>query len=70
MVCFSVKAIRAASTATSFESGMNAEQDMFKELMASSQAKALQYFFFAERKTSKIPDIPSNTSTLSVKSVG
>ena len=65
-----VKAIRAASTSSSFDAGMEAERELFAELMAGPQAKALQYFFFAERKCSKVPDVPSDTAALPVKRTG
>lgn len=65
-----MKAARAASTSPSFEAGLGAERDLFADLMSGPQAKALQYFFYAERKSSKIPDIPVETPLLSVKNAG
>lgn len=65
-----VKAVRAASMSPSFESGMEAERALFEELMQGPQAKALQYFFFAERNCSKIPDIPADTAPAPVKRTG
>ena len=65
-----VKAIRAASTSSSFEDGMKAEEDFFKELMNGPQAKALQYFFFAERRVGKVPGIQDDTIPKKISSVG
>ena len=65
-----VKAIRASYDAPDFETGMRSEKDLFQELMAGSQAKALQYFFFAERRVGKIPGIPEDIKLKPVKSVG
>jgi 3-hydroxyacyl-CoA dehydrogenase len=65
-----VKAVRAASTAASFAGGEAAERALFAELMGGAQARALQYFFFAERKVGKIPDIPSDTAPTAIKSAG
>lgn len=65
-----VKAVRAASTTPSFEAGMEAERALFADLMEGTQAKALQYFFFAERKCGKVPDIPADTAPLPVKRTG
>src|SRR4029434_5607607 len=39
-------------------------------LMAGTQAKAQQYFFFAERKAAKIENIPEDTQPRTVKKVG
>jgi 3-hydroxyacyl-CoA dehydrogenase len=57
-----ISAIQAA-TEMNFEGGMRRERELFAELAASDQSKALQYFFFAERQANKIPDVPRGTPT-------
>jgi 3-hydroxyacyl-CoA dehydrogenase len=44
-----------------FEDGMRYERDAFVALMMTPECKALRHAFFAERATSKIPDVPSDT---------
>jgi 3-hydroxyacyl-CoA dehydrogenase len=65
-----VKAIRASYEAPDFSAGMQSERDLFQGLMAGNQAKALQYFFFAERRVGKVPGIPDDVKLKPVKSVG
>ena len=50
-----------------FDEGMDREQEIFRSLMGGSQARAQQYFFFAEREAAKIPDVPRNTKTIDVR---
>ena len=40
------------------------------ELMTGTQARAQQYFFFAERKAAKIDDIPDDTQPRDIRKVG
>src|SRR3546814_15015565 len=40
------------------------------ELMTGTQARAQQYFFFAERKASKIEGLPEATKPRDIKRVG
>jgi 3-hydroxyacyl-CoA dehydrogenase len=40
------------------------------ELMSGTQARAQQYFFFAERKASKIEDLPKDTKPRNIRRVG
>ncbi|NBS81719.1 MAG: hypothetical protein EBS62_07850 [Betaproteobacteria bacterium] len=47
----------AASVSLPFEQGLKRERDLFMELMASHESRALRHLFFAERAASKIPDI-------------
>lgn len=47
----------AASVSLPFEQGLKRERDLFMELMASNESRALRHLFFAERAASKIPDI-------------
>ena len=65
-------AIRAVEGATTlpFDDGIALEQKIFEERRNSGQSLALRHVFFAERKTSKIPDVPDYTPTLPIKKVG
>ena len=65
-----MKAVRAASTSSTFSEGMEREKELFAGLMNGTQAKALQYFFFAERRVGKIPDLPPSTAPKPVHSTG
>jgi 3-hydroxyacyl-CoA dehydrogenase len=64
-----IKAIEAA-VAKPYAEGVIDERNLFMGLMAGTQAKAQQYFFFAERKAAKIENIPEDTQPRSVKKVG
>ncbi|MFK7867881.1 MAG: 3-hydroxyacyl-CoA dehydrogenase NAD-binding domain-containing protein [Roseobacter sp.] len=52
-------AVRAvqASTELSFDEGLTAERQLFSELMDTDQRKGLIHAFFAERQTSKLPEL-------------
>jgi 3-hydroxyacyl-CoA dehydrogenase len=49
-----------ASLTMAFEDGLQQEMDIFFELMATRQSKALIHAFFAERASGKIPDLPED----------
>ena len=55
---------------SSFEEGQNFERNTFFELLKTEQSKSLIHAFFAERKSSKIPELnsaqPRNLNTLGV----
>ena len=53
-----------------FDDALRNERRLFVECQASPEAKAQQYFFFAEREAKKIPDVPTGTPTREIKSVG
>jgi 3-hydroxyacyl-CoA dehydrogenase len=57
-----------ASTRLPFEEGCRLERKLFDDCLFSEQSKALIHIFFGEREVCKIPDIPKETPTLSVKS--
>ena len=63
-----IKAIEA-SVELPFEAGLARECELFEELVGNIQSAAQRYAFFAERETSKIPDVPADTPTLPVKAV-
>src|SRR5262245_51089653 len=64
-----IKAVEAA-VAKPYAEGVIDERNLFMGLMAGTQSRAQQYFFFAERKAAKIENIPENTQPRSVKKVG
>jgi len=64
-----IKAVEAA-VAKPYAEGVIDERNLFMGLMAGTQARAQQYFFFAERKASKIDDIPADTRPRDIKRVG
>jgi 3-hydroxyacyl-CoA dehydrogenase len=64
-----VDAVEAA-TKLSFDEGVKRERDLFMECAKSPQARALQHVFFAERRAANIPNLPKETKTRAIKSVG
>ncbi|MDQ3145032.1 MAG: 3-hydroxyacyl-CoA dehydrogenase NAD-binding domain-containing protein [Pseudomonadota bacterium] len=64
-----IKAVEAA-VAKPYSEGVMDERRLFMELMSGKQARAQQYFFFAERKASKIDGIPDDTRPREIKRVG
>jgi 3-hydroxyacyl-CoA dehydrogenase len=53
-----------------YAEGVLEERKLFMELMGGTQARAQQYFFFAERKAAKIDGLPENTEPRAVNKVG
>ncbi|MEO5809409.1 MAG: 3-hydroxyacyl-CoA dehydrogenase NAD-binding domain-containing protein, partial [Sphingomicrobium sp.] len=64
-----IKAVEAA-VAKPYAEGVLDERTLFMGLMAGNQARAQQYFFFAERKAAKIDGIPADTKPRDIKRVG
>jgi len=64
-----IKAIEAA-VELDFEAGIRRENELFNELLHSSQSAAQRYYFFAEREAAKVPDIPVDTPVRPIRSVG
>lgn len=64
-----IKAVEAA-VAKPYAEGVIDERNLFMGLMAGTQSRAQQYFFFAERKAAKIENIPDDTQPRTVKKVG
>jgi 3-hydroxyacyl-CoA dehydrogenase len=64
-----IEAVRAA-TLKPYAEGVIEERKLFMELMSGSQARAQQYFFFAERKANKIEGLPEGTAPRDVRKVG
>jgi 3-hydroxyacyl-CoA dehydrogenase len=55
-----VTCIEAAVTLP-FDEGRKVERERFAVLVATDESKSLRHAFFAERQTSKIPDVPEST---------
>jgi 3-hydroxyacyl-CoA dehydrogenase len=55
-----VECAEAAAT-RAFDEGRKLERANFDKLVSGTESKALRHMFFAERQTSKIPDIPEDT---------
>ena len=51
------EAVRNAFTLP-FETGLEREAELFRELVAGDQSRAQRHIFFAEREAAKIPDMP------------
>ncbi len=66
---YNVRAIEAA-VAKPYEEGVLDERRLFMELMMGTQAKAQQYFFFAERKAAKVENVPEGTLPREIRRVG
>ncbi len=64
--------IRAVSAALDkpYSEGVIEERKLFMELMSGTQARAQQYFFFAERKAAKIEGLPEGTTPRDITRVG
>ncbi|TQE92638.1 MAG: 3-hydroxyacyl-CoA dehydrogenase, partial [Spiribacter salinus] len=60
----------AASMTMPFDKGIDVERKAFGELLQTPESAALRHAFFAERLTSKIKDVPADTPTREIKSVG
>ena len=62
-----LKAVQAAATYQSFPEGLKREKEIFEELVKGPQSKALQYFFFSERRVSTLPaDVLANQPSAAV----
>lgn len=58
------------STQSDLDGGLKLERERFLECRNSAQSAAMRHVFFAERATSKLPDIPAETVSTAVNSVG
>src|ERR671930_547670 len=61
-----VACVEAAVTQP-FDEGRKFERERFAHLVQTSESAALRHAFFAERQTTKIPDVPEDTPTRTVK---
>ncbi|MGH8686445.1 MAG: 3-hydroxyacyl-CoA dehydrogenase NAD-binding domain-containing protein [Burkholderiales bacterium] len=57
----------AAAVTMPFDEGRKIERERFEYLVNTNESKALRHMFFAERQTSKIPDVPEDTPVRDVK---
>ena len=53
-----------------FDEAIRNERKLFVKCQNSPEAKAQQYFFFAERRARKIPDVPRDTRVRDINAVG
>ena len=51
-----------------FDEGSLRERELFADCVISTESKALRHLFFAEREVAKIPDVPKDTPTRTIKS--
>jgi len=59
-----------ASITKKFDDGMCMERETFIALMFTPESKSLRHAFMAERATTKIPDVPTDTPVREIKQVG
>jgi 3-hydroxyacyl-CoA dehydrogenase len=64
-----VDAVEAA-TKRKFQDGLDFERELFVNLMWTAESRALRHLFMAERATTKIADIPSDTPVRNIQKVG
>ena len=57
-----ILACAEAAATLPFDEGRKQERARFDKLVQGSESKALRHMFFAERQTSKIPDVPEDTA--------
>lgn len=67
-----IQCVEAAATIGigDFDAAMAVEQQNFAKCLAHPQRAAMIHIFFAERQTSKIPDIPKDTAIKQINQVG
>jgi len=66
-----LKCIEAVQNTTKmkFDQGMEAEREIFTNLMWTPESRALRHLFVAQRAASKIADVPADTLVRDIKSV-
>jgi 3-hydroxyacyl-CoA dehydrogenase len=64
-----VQCVEAAATLP-FDEGIAREQALFRQLENSTESAAQRHYFFAERETTRVPDIDRGTPVLDVRTVG
>jgi len=57
-----------AAVGKPFDEGRKEERQRFAKLVEGNESKALRHMFFAERQTTKIPDVPEDTKAREIKS--
>jgi len=63
-----IVACAEAAATRPFDEGRKFERERFMVLVEGNESKAMRHMFFAERQTSKIPDVPEDTPMRPVKS--
>ena len=63
-------AIEASVTAADFDAGRRKEREIFLGLLQAPESRALRHIFFAERAAARIADVPADTPTRPITSVG
>jgi len=63
-------AVECGTGITGFKNGLKREGELFKELASGPQARALQYFFFSERKVNTAPKAASVPIVTNVGIIG
>src|SRR5437868_15297068 len=62
-----IVACAEAAVTKPFDEGRKFERERFAHLVMTNESKALRHAFFAERQTSKIPDVPDDTPARPIK---
>ena len=62
-----ILACAAAAASLPFDEGRKIERERFARLVASAESKALRHMFFAERQTTKIPDVAEDTQVRPIR---
>ncbi len=62
-----IVACAEAAVSKPFDEGRKFERERFAHLVQTTESKALRHAFFAERQTSKIPDVPEDTPVRPIK---
>jgi 3-hydroxyacyl-CoA dehydrogenase len=62
-----IVACAEAAATKPFDEGRKEERERFNKLVGGAESKALRHLFFAERQTSKIPDVPDDTPTREIR---
>jgi 3-hydroxyacyl-CoA dehydrogenase len=57
----------AASVTRKFDDGLKFERERFLHLIQTPESKSLRHAFFAERLASKVPDVPADTPTRTIR---
>ncbi len=65
-----IDAIAQSVQAPDFDAGRRKEREIFVGLLQGPESRALRHVFLAERAAPKIADVPADTSTRNVGSVG
>jgi 3-hydroxyacyl-CoA dehydrogenase len=65
-----IVACAEAAATRPFDEGRAVERERFNYLVNTVESKALRHMFFAERQTSKIPDVPEDTPVRPVRRAG